>query len=30
MLPLPYDSIARSSCFMLNNVPSTFVSNVAV
>src|SRR5882724_5507512 len=29
MLPLPWFNITRSSCFMLNNVPSTFVSNVA-
>jgi hypothetical protein len=26
MLPLPCGSITRSSCFMLNNVPSTLVS----
>ena len=29
MLPFFCGSITRSSCFMLNNVPSTFVSNVA-
>ena len=29
MLPLPWACIARSSCFMLSNVPSTLLSKVA-